>query len=233
MLWAANGPVTTNVALYEKLSYDPLVDLVPIARTSYSPMGLFVPAKSPYKTAAELIAAIKAKPGALNYGSGSATYSIATEWLLSVVGGKANAIPYKGAAQVIVDLIGGQIDFGISELSAAMPAVGTEGLKILAVTSERRMPSIPDTPTIQELGYPDYFQVAWWGVFAPKGTPPAIVSRLEQALLGIYGDNETKEFLDKNNFSAFVADAAGLRKFQEAEIQRETLLVKKFNIPRL
>ena len=233
LLWAANGPVTTNVALYEKLSYDPLVDLVPLARVAYSPMGLFVPARSPYKTADQLFAAIKAKPGALNYGSGSATYSIATEWLLSVVGGKANAIPYKGAAQAITDLIGGQVDFAISELSAALPAVGSEGLRILAVTSERRMPNLPEVPTIQEIGYPDYFQVAWWGVFAPKGTPTATSELLERLLLKIYGDDETKEYLNKNNFSAFVANASDLRKFQEAEILRETMLVKQFNIPRL
>lgn len=233
LLWAANGPVTTNVALYEKLSYNPLVDLIPIARVAYSPMGVFVPASSPYKTAAELFAALKARPGAMNYGSGSATYSIATEWLLSVVDGKANAIPYKGSAQVITDLIGGRLDFAISELSAAMPAVGSEGLRILAVTPERRMPNLPNIPTVRELGYPEYFQVAWWAVFAPKGTPPSIVGQLETTLLNIFGESETRDFLEKNNFSAFVANAAELKKYQEAEVQREILLVKRFKIPKI
>jgi len=233
LLWAANGPVTTNVALYKKLPYDPLVDLVPVARAAYSPMGLFVPANSPYKTAKELLDVAKQDPEKLNYGSGSATYNIATEWLLSIAGGHAAAINYKGSAPTIADVAGGQVDFTIVELSAALPLVKAGKVKILAVTSEKRMPSLSDVPTLQELGYGNFFQVAWWGVFAPKSTPREVVGKLEKALLSIYSDAETKAYLDENNFSAFVADAEGLRRFQEAEIERETSLVKKFNIPQL
>lgn len=233
LLWAANGPVTTNVALYEKLPYDPLVDLLPVARLAYSPMGLFVPANSPYKSAKDLLAATKAQPGKLNYASGSATYNIATEWLMSETGGKAMAINYKGSAPAISDVAGGQVDFAIVELSAALPMVQAKKLNLLAVTSEQRMPNEPNTPTIQELGYKSYFQVAWWGVFAPKGTPENIRIALEQSLLKIYGDAQTKEYMDRNNFSLFVGDSASLRKFQESEIQRETRLVNKFNIPKM
>ena len=87
--------------------------------------------------------------------------------------------------------------------------------------------------SLQELGYSDFFQVAWWGVFTPKGTPAAVRSTLEQTLLKVYADAESKEYLDKNNFSAFLGDAAVLRKFQEAEIKRESRLVREFNIPRM
>lgn len=233
LLWAANAPVTTNVALYEKLPYDPLVDLQPIARVAYSPMGLFVPANSPFKTATELLNHTKTQPGKLNYGSGSATYNIATEWLLSIAGGKAAQISYKGAAPAIADLAGGQVDFSIVELSAALPLVQAGKIRLLAVTSEKRMPSEPNVPTLQELGYKDFFQVAWWAIFAPKGTPQPVRSLLEQTLLKVYADAASKEYLDKNNFSAFTADADALRKFQEAEIQRESRLVKQFNIPRM
>lgn len=86
LLWAANGPVTTNVALYNKLPYDPLKDFAPVARVAYSPMGLYVPANSPYRSAAELFDAAKKQPMKLNCGSGSATYNIASEWLMSLVG---------------------------------------------------------------------------------------------------------------------------------------------------
>lgn len=233
LLWAANGPVTTNVALYDKLPYDPLTDLVPVARLAYSPMGLFVPANSPYKSATDLFAATKSQPGKLNYASGSATYNIATEWLMSEIGGKATAVNYKGSAPAIADVAGGQVDFAIVELSAALPMVQANKLRLLAVTSEQRMPNEPSTPTIQELGYMSYFQVAWWGVFAPKGTPQNIRTTLEQTLLKIYADAQTKEYMEKNNFSLFVGDAAALKKFQEAEIKRETGLVNKFNIQKM
>ena len=233
LLWAANGPVTTNVALYNKLPYDPLKDLVPVARVAYSPMGLYVPANSPYKTAAELFDAAKKQPMKLNNGSGSATYNIASEWLMSLVGARANGVSYKGAAPALSDLAGGQIDFVIAEYSAGLPLVQAGKIRMLALTSDRRLPSAPDTPTLQELGYKEFFQVAWWGVFAPANTPKAIISTLEQSLLAAFTDNEGKEYLLKNNFSSFTGGADELKRFQEAEIKRESRLVDQFKIPKL
>ncbi|WP_420995795.1 Bug family tripartite tricarboxylate transporter substrate binding protein [Cupriavidus sp. 30B13] len=233
LLWAANGPVTTNVALYEKLPYDPLTDLEPVARLAYSPMGVYVPAASPYKTAAELFADAKKNPGKLNYGSGSATYNIATEWLMSLVGAKANTISYKGSSPTLTDLAGKQVDFAIAEYSAGLPLVRGGKLRMLALTSDRRMKSEPETPTLQELGYKEYFQVAWWGIFAPKGTPKPIVSRLENTLLTAFKDAETAQYLEQNNFSSFTGTAEQLRAFQKSEIERESKLVNRFNIPKL
>jgi tripartite-type tricarboxylate transporter receptor subunit TctC len=233
LLWAANGPVTTNVALYEKLPYNPLTDLEPVARLAYSPMGLYVPASSPYKTAADLFADAKKSPGKLNYGSGSATYNIATEWLMSLAGAKANAISYKGSSPTMTDLAGNQVDFAIAEYSAGLPLVKAGKIRMLALTSDRRMRSEPEAPTLQELGYKEFFQVAWWGVFAPKGTPKAVVSRLESTLLTAFKDAETAQYLDQNNFSPFIGTAAQLRAFQKSEIDRESQLVNRFNIPKL
>jgi len=233
LLWAANGPVTTNAALYDKLPYDPLKDLSPVARVSYSPMGLYVSAQSPYTSAAALFDAIKKEPGKLSYGMGSATYQMATEWLLSHFNGKAVGVSYKGAAPALTDLAGGQVNFVIAEYSAAVPLVQGGRLRLLAVTSDKRMPADPAIPTLQELGYKDFFQVAWWGVFAPANTPSPVVSRLEKAILQIVGDAETRSFLDKNNFAAFPGNASELRRFQESEIQREKRLVDQFSIQKL
>lgn len=233
LLWAANGPVTTNVALYDKLPYNPLTDLEPVARVAYSPMGLYVPADSPYKTASDLFADAKKRPNKLNYGSGSATYNIATEWLMSLVGAKANAISYKGSSPTLTDLAGKQVDFAIAEYSAGLPLVKGGKLRMLALTSDRRMKSEPEMPTLQELGYKEFFQVAWWGVFAPKGTPKPVVARIESTLLTIFKDAETAQYLDQNNFSAFIGTAEQLRAFQKTEIERETKLVERFNIPKL
>jgi len=233
LLWAANGPVTTNVALYAKLAYDPLKDLVPVARVAYPPMGLYVPANSPYTTAAQLFEAARKQPMKLNYGSGSATYNIASDWLMSLVGATAKGISYKGAAPALTDLAGGQIDFVIAEFSAGLPLVQGGKIRMLALTSDRRLPSQPDLPTLQELGQKEFFQVAWWGVFAPANTPKPVVSVLERALLAAFSDAEGKEYLLKNNFSAFPGTSEELRNFQEAEIKRETRLVEQFKIPKL
>ncbi len=233
LLWAANGPVTTNVALYEKLPYDPLKDLQPVARVAFSPMGLFVPANSPYPDAKSLLDATRSQPDKLTYASGSATYSIAHQWLLSLFGGKAVGVPYKGSAPAVMDTASGQTDFTIVEMSAALPQVEAKKLRLLAVTSDRRMPSHPDIPTLQELGYKDFFQVAWWGVFAPAATPREVTEKLEKTLLSIYRDAETKEYLDRNNYSAFLGTSTELRQFQEAEIKRESRLVEQFKIPRM
>ncbi|MCC6197024.1 MAG: tripartite tricarboxylate transporter substrate binding protein [Burkholderiales bacterium] len=233
LLWAANGPVTTNVALYNKLPYDPVKEFAPVARVAYSPMGLYVAANSPYTSVASLVEAMKKQPGHLNYGMGSATYQMATEWLLSLMGVKANGVSYKGAAPALTDLAGGQTDFVIAEYSAAAPLVKGGRLRLLAVTSDKRMPADPDIPTLQELGYKDFFQVAWWGVFAPANTPAPVLSRLEETILQIMGDAETAAYLNKNNYSAFVGKAGELRRFQESEIRREKQLVEQFNVPKL
>lgn len=233
LLWAANGPVTTNVAMHKKLPYDPLKDLIPVARFSLSPMGLYVPFNSPYKSATELFDAAKKDPMSLNAGSGSATYNIATEWLLSLADAKATIINYGGSAPTIAALAGDQTDFTIVEYSAALSLVQAQKIRLLAMTTDKRFHAEPDIPTLQELGYKDFFQVAWWGLFAPAGTPAEIVSKLEQTSLEICEDEETKTWVEKQNFSQFCGSAKELRKFQESEIERETRLVKQFNIPQM
>lgn len=232
LLFAANGPVTTNVALYNNLSYDPLKDFAPVARLAYGPMGLFVPANSPYKTAKEFFEKARKDPGTLNYGSGSATYHIAGEWLMSLVGGKANVISYKGAAPALTDLAGGQVDFVIADYSGALSLLQANKLRMLAATIDKRLPTQPDLPTVQELGYKEFFQVAWWGVFAPADTPKPVLGKLEKSLLDVYADKETAEFLTQNNYMPFLGTGEELRKFQRDEIQRESRLVNQFEIPK-
>ncbi len=232
LLFAANGPVSTNVALYDKLPYDPLRDLTPVARLAFGPMGLFVPANSPYHTAKEFFEAAKANPGKLNYGSGSATYNIASEWLMSLAGTSARAISYKGAAPALTDLAGGQVDFVIADYSGALPLLQSGKIRMLAATTDKRLPSQPSIPTLQELGYKEFFQVAWWGIFAPAATPKPVVATLEKTLVDIFSDKESADYLTRSHYLPFVASAEELRRFQQAEIKRESRLVVQFKIPK-
>lgn len=234
LLWAANGPVTTNVAMYKKLPYDPLTDLVPVARLALSPMGLYVPTASPYQTATELLDAAKNdEKKVMNYGSGSATYNIATEWLLSLADAWVTTINYSGSAPTLNALASGEIDFTIAEYSAALPLVQAGKIRLLAMTTDERFFAEPDTPTLQELGYGDFFLVAWWAVFAPANTPDNVITKLEEVLLEIAEDQKTQVWLDGRNYSKFSGTKEELLKFQKSEIERESRLVKEFEIPQM
>lgn len=233
LLFAANGPVSTNVALYNELPYDPVKDLAPIARLAYGPMGLFVPENSPYNNAEDLFKAIRTNPGKLNYGSGSATYQIAGLWLMSLVGGQVNVISYKGAAPALTDLASGFVDFVIADYSGAQSLLASNKIKILAATTDQRIASQPAIPTLQELGYKDFMQVAWWGVFAPKDTPTTVISTLENALSTSFNDEKSADYMQKMNYVNYYAPAETLLHFLQSEIKRESDLVNQFNIPKL
>lgn len=232
LLFTANAPVATNVAAFKKLPYDPVKDLDPVALLAYGPMGVFVPAASPFNSVKELIEFARQNPKKLNYGFGSATYSIATEWFLSLGGAQGNGVPYKGAAPALADLAGGRLDFVVADYSGAIGLLKGNKLKILAVTVDKRIAAEPNVPTLQELGYKDFFQVAWWAVFAPAKTPRPVVEVLEKTLLAIYADAETSALLAKSNFTAFGGDARKLREFQMAEIDKDTRVSEKAGLPK-
>lgn len=231
LFFVANAPVATNVALFTKLPYDPVKDLVPIARLASAPMALLVPSASPYRSAKELLAAAAAQPGKLNYGSGSATYNIATEWLLSLANARANMVPYKGAAPALADLAGGQVDFALAEYSGALPLITSGKLRILGVTTDKRIPNEPDTPTLQEAGYPGYSPVAWWAMFAPAKTPPAVVGRLEEDAAGHHGHRRGGAVSGQGVHGAVPGGCTGANAVQLSEIARELRVVEQAKIP--
>lgn len=169
-----------NPTLYSKLPYDPLKDLVPIVLVADAPLVLVVPAASPFKTLAEFIAAAKKKPGEITFGSpGNGTVAHLTgELLQSAAGIKLQHIPYKGSAQAITDLMGGQVQSYMSSIPTAFSHIKGGKLRPLAVTAVKRVPTMPDVPTISEAGYKGFDATTWFGLVAPAGTPPAIVNRI-------------------------------------------------------
>ena len=169
-----------NPTLYPKLPYDPLKDLVPIVLVADAPLVLVVPATSPYKTLADLVAAAKLKPGDLTFGSpGNGTVAHLTGELLQAAAGiKFQHIPYKGSAQAITDLIGGQVQAYMSSVPTALSHIKGGKLRALAVTSAKRVPALPDVPTVAEAGYKGFDANTWFGLVAPKGTPAAIVEKI-------------------------------------------------------
>jgi tripartite-type tricarboxylate transporter receptor subunit TctC len=184
LLLTASSAMSANPLLYKRLPYDPVKDFVPVARLSTLPIALVVSGASPYKSAAELVAAAKAKPGALNGGSSGNGYRLMAAAFTDASGIKTTDVPYKATAALVPDVIGGTVDFCMLELSAALPQVKAGKLRALAVLSPARVPLLPDVPTLAEAGGVNkalleaVSRTNWTGLFAPAGTPAPIVAQL-------------------------------------------------------
>jgi tripartite-type tricarboxylate transporter receptor subunit TctC len=182
------APLTVNRTLVPATTpFDPATDLVPVVLLERGPLVLVVNAeKSPYKDLKELVAAMKARPGKLSYASAGSggSFHLAGELF------KANAqvfsihIPYRGGGPAINDLLAGQVDYMFEMLPSAMPYLKSSPAKMrpLAVAHEKRLPSLPDTPTFAELGIEGMEISNWFGIVAPKGTPKPIIDKLNQAI---------------------------------------------------
>lgn len=173
-----------NPTLYPKLPYDPLKDLVPVALVSSSPIVMAAPVNSRFKTFADVVAAAKGKSDTITLGySGNGTVAhLAGELAENAAGIQLRHIPYKGAAQAMTDLVGGQIDLYMSSVPTLLGQVRNGKLKAIAITSAKRAGQLPDVPTLAESGYKGFDAVTWFGILAPAGTPAPIVAQLNKAI---------------------------------------------------
>ena len=172
-----------NPSLNAKLPYDPHKDFAPVALVARSFNIVVVNAKSPYRSIADLIAAAKAEPDKLSYGTyGTGTSAhLAGELFKSLAKVNLTTVPYKGAAPAITDLLGGQIQVMFTTVASAASLIESGQLRALAVTSAERSPAFPDVPTVAEAGVSGYSAESWYGLFAPAKTPPEIIERLNKA----------------------------------------------------
>lgn len=178
-------------SLYKKLTYDPVKDFEAVFRFPDTPLVLLVPKSSPYKTAADLIAAAKAKPGKLNFGNagpGSTSHLIAALFE-SKAGIDVISVPYKGAAPAMNDLTAGQIDAMFDQSNTALPQVAGGRLRAMALTSLTPMPQqYPNVPPLADKTLPGFEAATWYGLYAPKGTPKDIVQKLHAAYIKALAD---------------------------------------------
>jgi tripartite-type tricarboxylate transporter receptor subunit TctC len=178
-LMASGGTVSINPFLYAKMPFDPAKDLLPVASVARVPFYLVVRADSPVKDFKGLIADLKANPGRRSFGSpgsGSSPH-LAAEMMKSETGTFAVHVPYRGAAPALTDLLGGQINF-LFDPGIALQHVKTGKLRMLAVASPHRAPQVPDVPTLDELGLKGFDADAVFGLYAPAGTPQAVINRV-------------------------------------------------------
>jgi tripartite-type tricarboxylate transporter receptor subunit TctC len=220
-----------NVSLYPKLGYDPVKSFVPVILIGTNPTVLVVNQASPYKTLQDVIAAAKAKKplNAASAGNGTSQH-LSLELLKLRAGIDITHIPYKGSAPAIQDVLGGQVDMMFDTTIVAGPHIEAGKLRALAVTSAQRLPSMPNVPTVAESGVPGYEVISWQAVYAPAGTPPAIVQRMHDEINKILQQPEFRERLAKLGMDAGTMTAAQLGDFQKAEIAKWAQVVKSANI---
>ncbi|HQS00116.1 MULTISPECIES: tripartite tricarboxylate transporter substrate binding protein [unclassified Polaromonas] len=194
LLMSSGGMVSVNPHLYPKMSFNPAKDLVPVAAAARVLVFLEVKPTLPVNNVKEFLAYLKANPGKLSFGSpgnGSSPH-LAAEMLKAQTNSFAVHVPYRGAAPAMQDLLGGQLDF-MFDPGIGLQHVKAGKLKLLAVGSAKRSPLFPDVPTLDEAGLKNFDADTWFGFYAPAGTPPAVVSRLNQEINKILATQPVKD----------------------------------------
>ena len=187
LLFANDPSLSSNQYLYNKLPYDPVKDLVPVVNVASTTLILVTNASVPAKNLTELIALAKQKPGVLSYGSfgpGSVVH-LDMEAFASAVGIKLLHVPFKGTADVMQALAGGQIDMAFAAIGPAVPQIKAGQMRGLGVASLQRQPLVPDVPTFSEAGVPNFEARSWFGIAAPAGTPRPIIDRIAADVLRV------------------------------------------------
>ena len=176
---------------------DPAKDLTAVIQVAISPNLIMTLADSKFRTLSDAIAAAKANPGSVNYGTaGHGTFAnLAIELLMQTAGFKWVEVPYKGAAPAITDLLGGHVQLAALSVASGMPNIKAGKLRGLVVTSTKRSPALPDVPTIAESGFPGFEAVGWLGILVPNGTPPAVIARLNTEFGKVMGNADVQKAL--------------------------------------
>ncbi len=212
---------------------DLLKEFRPVAKLSYSPFMAVVNAESKYKTLQDLVADVQANPGKLTFGSGGpgSPAHLAVEYIEEKLGNfKAVHVPFKGAAESANAIVGGQVDFQVGLLAASMPLVQGGKLRALAVTSAKRLPQLPDVPTMSEAGVPGFVFEPWGGFGVPAGTPDAVIARLNEVLPGILASAPVKDVVAKQGSVIDYAPPASLAAQIARELEVDKVVVKRLGM---
>jgi tripartite-type tricarboxylate transporter receptor subunit TctC len=192
LLLTNDGPVTINPSLYKSMPYDPKKELTPVTQVVDAPFVLVVNANVQAKTVAELIALAKQSPGKINYASGGNTSRLAGELFRLSAGVELVNVPYNGSGQAILGVVGGDVHMMIDGITSSLPHVLSGKLRALGVGTKGRLNEVPGVPAIAET-LPGYIGSTWLGLFAPAGTPPQIVNKIQVAFAAVARDPELRE----------------------------------------
>jgi tripartite-type tricarboxylate transporter receptor subunit TctC len=235
LLMAASGEVAINQHLYkDKMSYDPLRELVPVALVGIVPCVVVVAANTPVRTAAELIAYARANPGKLSFSSSGIgnPQQLAGELMNSMAGTNVLHVPYRGSAPAVTDVATGAVTMSFSSLAAALPLMQDGRLRAVAVTSRERMPQLPDVAPLADAA-PElngYELLNWFGLFAPAATPEPVIARLNEIVGDALRDKAISEKLEVQGIVPRILAPAEVRAFVASEAEKFGKIVAQANI---
>jgi tripartite-type tricarboxylate transporter receptor subunit TctC len=232
LLMGYNAEITINQSLLRKMTYDPVKDLAPVTIAGTTPMILVIHPSLPAKTIKELMALARARPGELTYGSAGngSTPHLGGELLKHSARVDITHVPYKSAALVVPELIGGQVSMLFSGMPLAMPHVRAGKLRALAVSTGSRSPAAPDVPTVAESGFPGFDITNWFGIFVPAGTSRDIVDTLYREIARGVSAPDVKERLAKEGGAVNPIPPDEYARFIQAEIAKYAKIIREARI---
>jgi tripartite-type tricarboxylate transporter receptor subunit TctC len=208
-----------SATLYSKLPFEPIEDFTPVSLIGREPGVVVVNPAVPATTLQQFIAYVKERPGKVDYassGNGSGQHLFAA-LLASKAGLTMNHVPYRGSGQATTDLLSGVVAMAIPGTAGMVGHIKAGKLRALAVTGAKRSPQLPDVPTVMESGVPDYEAYVWMGLLAPKGTPSAIVERLNREVVAVLGEPEVKHYMDNAGIEIVGSTPVEFGRFFRAE----------------
>ncbi|MCC2636235.1 MAG: tctC [Ramlibacter sp.] len=223
---------TVNETLVQNKPYDLLRDFIPVAPINYSDLVLVAHPSVPVANVRDLLKAAKERPGKLNYASsGTGTpYHMAGELFKAMSDTKIVHIPYKGSSGARTDVLGGQVDMMFDAVTTMTEQVKAGKVKAIATTGKKRSSVLPDVPTVDESGVPGYEATIWLGLMAPKGTPPAVVARLNEAVTKIVSQPEVQQTWARQGAVALVMNPQAFEKYVADDVQKWAKVIKSANI---
>src|SRR5271156_5946711 len=228
-----NDSIMTMVPnLYSNMRWDILKDFEPVSLVATVEWGLIASNQTSYKTAADLIAAAKAAPGMINYGSGGpgSPQHLAMALFASEAGISLTHVPYKGATQAATDVAGGQIPVAFQGLGTVAALVRGGALRLIGVTTEQRLPQFPDVPTVSESGLPGFLFNSWFAILTPAGTPRDIVARLNAEVLKALADPEVRRKLEDVGLAPRGSSAEELGIVTRDQLTKYARVIKQMGI---
>jgi tripartite-type tricarboxylate transporter receptor subunit TctC len=230
LLLAPMGTVTVNPILYKGLTFDTSKDLIPVSLAYETGHMVVVNPSVPAKSMKELIALLRAQPGKFSFPSGGVGTSTHLYGELFKISAKVDIlhVPYRGNGQALTDVVAGHVQLMFPQIASSIGHAAN--VRVLAVTTEKRVPALPDVPTVAEIGMPELTGTSWGGVMAPRGTPPEIVQRLNGAIATVLKDPETRARLDAISVTGRASTPEEFGKLIESDLQRWGRVIAAANI---
>jgi len=230
VLIATNTTHAANEHLFKKIPYDPVKDFTPVTALARGGQVMVVNPRVPVKTVKEFIALAKRQPGKLTFGSGSSSSRVASELFQQMAGLQLVHVPYKSNPMAVTDLVGGHIDMMITDVVTGLPQVQAGKLRALGVSSPKRLPNVPELPTIAEAGVKGYELTFWFAAYLPAKAPPAVAARLRELFISATKSAPADKFFKTTGIEPWTTTSAELVKFQASESAKWAKVIKAAGI---